>query len=234
MKLTKQTIALLLTFGAISQTAQAATVWTAQLISTTSTELVDGTSTDRYKLHIVVDENTLNSPLYSELTVTDIYLDHLGGVADIDPAALLTTSSSVLANSDTLDYYLTNDLVNDPVFLGYYGSLGEGWASMVTSNGNLRSVGDTSLFQLVCDGTDSCDVGGIKGTSLLNPNTSVWEDEFVYQLIQDFYAPNPPIGHTSIVNWKATAISAVPVPASVWLFGSGLFGLIGIARRKKS
>ena len=28
-------------------------------------------------------------------------------------------------------------------------------------------------------------------------------------------------------------ISAVPVPAAVWLFGSGLIGLIGVARRKK-
>ena len=28
--------------------------------------------------------------------------------------------------------------------------------------------------------------------------------------------------------------SAVPVPAAVWLFGSGLIGLIGLARRKKS
>ena len=28
--------------------------------------------------------------------------------------------------------------------------------------------------------------------------------------------------------------SAVPVPAAVWLFGSGLLGLIGIARRKKA
>jgi len=28
--------------------------------------------------------------------------------------------------------------------------------------------------------------------------------------------------------------AVVPVPASVWLFGSGLFGLIGIARRKKA
>ena len=27
-------------------------------------------------------------------------------------------------------------------------------------------------------------------------------------------------------------ISAVPVPAAVWLFGSGLLGLLGIARRK--
>ena len=28
--------------------------------------------------------------------------------------------------------------------------------------------------------------------------------------------------------------SPVPVPAAVWLFGSGLIGLIGVARRKKS
>ena len=30
------------------------------------------------------------------------------------------------------------------------------------------------------------------------------------------------------------AFSVVPVPAAVWLFGSGLLGLIGIARRKRS
>jgi len=30
-----------------------------------------------------------------------------------------------------------------------------------------------------------------------------------------------------------TGTPAVPVPAAVWLFGSGLIGLIGIARRKK-
>lgn len=26
----------------------------------------------------------------------------------------------------------------------------------------------------------------------------------------------------------------VPIPAAVWLFGSGLIGLVGVARRKKS
>ena len=29
-------------------------------------------------------------------------------------------------------------------------------------------------------------------------------------------------------------VSSVPVPAAVWLFGSGLLGLLGIARRKKA
>ena len=33
---------------------------------------------------------------------------------------------------------------------------------------------------------------------------------------------------------ETSEISAVPVPAAVWLFGSGLIGLVGLARRKKS
>jgi hypothetical protein len=34
--------------------------------------------------------------------------------------------------------------------------------------------------------------------------------------------------------WDDVSLTAVPVPAAVWLFGSGLIGLIGIARRRKS
>ena len=30
------------------------------------------------------------------------------------------------------------------------------------------------------------------------------------------------------------SVSAVPIPAAVWLFGSGLLGLVGMARRKKA
>ena len=34
--------------------------------------------------------------------------------------------------------------------------------------------------------------------------------------------------------WMWAKATVVPVPAAVWLFGSGLIGLIGIARRKKT
>jgi len=36
------------------------------------------------------------------------------------------------------------------------------------------------------------------------------------------------------ITYDYTPVSAVPVPAAVWLFGSGLLGLVGIARRKKA
>ena len=41
-----------------------------------------------------------------------------------------------------------------------------------------------------------------------------------------------PGGHGWAV--RAGDVSAVPVPAAVWLFGSGLLGLVGMARRKKA
>ena len=38
----------------------------------------------------------------------------------------------------------------------------------------------------------------------------------------------------AVLTLELEPISAVPVPAAVWLFGSGLFGLVGVARRKNS
>lgn len=35
-------------------------------------------------------------------------------------------------------------------------------------------------------------------------------------------------------SWSSSSTTLVPVPAAVWLFGSGLLGLVGIARRKKT
>jgi hypothetical protein len=46
------------------------------------------------------------------------------------------------------------------------------------------------------------------------------------------YTPLPDCG--SCVYEGDWVLSAVPVPATAWLFGSGLLGLIGVARRTKS
>ena len=41
------------------------------------------------------------------------------------------------------------------------------------------------------------------------------------------------VSSVAFVQWSLSP-TVVPIPAAVWLFGSGLIGLIGVARRKKS
>ena len=59
-----------------------------------------------------------------------------------------------------------------------------------------------------------------------------------YDIDGNFVGGTPFDGIRGLVNigsgnsLTVTSISAVPVPAAVWLFGSGLIGLIGFARRK--
>lgn len=45
--------------------------------------------------------------------------------------------------------------------------------------------------------------------------------------------PDDPGARVSL-GLDGVSISAVPIPSAVWLFGSGLIGLVGIARRKKA
>jgi len=49
----------------------------------------------------------------------------------------------------------------------------------------------------------------------------------------DVYTMND-IGNVAIRYALVREVSAVPIPAAVWLFGSGLIGLAGLARRKKA
>ena len=63
-------------------------------------------------------------------------------------------------------------------------------------------------------------------------------------LLQFDSAPGPQGAGSYTVQWQEFdgpsnyemefVVSAVPVPAAVWLFGSGLIGLVGVARRKKA
>ena len=43
-----------------------------------------------------------------------------------------------------------------------------------------------------------------------------------------------PVLEAEVNNWLVANAPIVPIPAAVWLFGSGLIGLIGVARRKKA
>lgn len=78
--------------------------------------------------------------------------------------------------------------------------------------------------------TNIADSGYWTGTENISSPGRVWGlnmTKGVYYSSKTFYN-----AHAWAV--YSGGVSAVPVPAAVWLFGSGLLGLVGIARRKQA
>ena len=110
-----------------------------------------------------------------------------------------------------------------------YGSNGNSlYSGMMDGSGMLTHLYDTgdTIFKVLAD-TDSGFLYYTQPNS--SPSGSVKRigldgsgDSLLYN------APSP---------WQSTGIgiaSVVPIPAAAWLFGSGLLGLVGMARRKKA
>ena len=66
--------------------------------------------------------------------------------------------------------------------------------------------------------------GGIASVVALGANT--WESSW-----SQIQADGPFLGFTTDMTM---VVSQVPIPAGIWLFGSGLLGLFGVAKRKKA
>lgn len=56
----------------------------------------------------------------------------------------------------------------------------------------------------------------------------------MYGGMEDMYFFNPQARNVVVDGITVSGPTVIPVPAAVWLFGSGLLGLVGIARRKKT
>jgi len=102
----------------------------------------------------------------------------------------------------------------------------------------LNNVNGTGLYT----GSVSFDDFGASGTSLVSSlatnninftSTALSDMEFLYAgfALSDTDAL---FGVTESFDNFSVEVSAVPVPAAAWLFGSGLIGLIGFAKRKKA
>jgi len=75
----------------------------------------------------------------------------------------------------------------------------------------------------------------ITGVTLTDVSGTGLTDASILDFGNDFVTVDLGEGGGGEPGWSATytmETTVIPVPAAVWLFGSGLLGLIGIARRK--
>ena len=90
-------------------------------------------------------------------------------------------------------------------------------------------------------GWDIINIGPFSNLNTFEANGLYWTDteqDAFAAWVFGFYGGSQ-IGYSSTETAKAWAVydgdvSAVPVPTAVWLFSSGLLGLVGMARRKKA
>ena len=151
---------------------------------------------------------------------------------------------------------LSNQLGYQEVILLDKG-VNQSWVSLWVSSLDNTEVGtlfwgdssdiDTLLGSSNMFSYDSTDFGtSVEGNILgLSKATTAGFDELARYVLftpgggitADFLCPTTDGGCTPPDNdylvWKGE-VNPVPVPAAVWLFGSGLIGLVGIARRKKA
>jgi hypothetical protein len=138
---------------------------------------------------------------------------------------------------------------------GNTSGLSYGWcpdctATLETSAGNPFSIfsAEILLFNLGPEGTLSVDItgylagGGTLETSISSESTEFefkmllfgpeWQGQVLEKII--FGLPSGPAGGSTAVRIDNIIVTAVPVPAAVWLFGSGLAGLAGFRRLVRS
>jgi hypothetical protein len=117
-------------------------------------------------------------------------------------------------------------------------SLYSGWENDTpdTNNHTFNNTGAISWADDLTYIGHVANAGGQNGTANGTGLTSVSQQFFLNPGLYSIALGGNPafsLGQTGIHAFNATFdVAAVPVPAAVWLFGSGLAGLVGLARRR--
>ena len=113
------------------------------------------------------------------------------------------------------EYLLTSDnqgvfYDNHIQFYGYYGG--------ATECGALSCLGEITILR-----------SGETSVAARTSSWTGWDQTATNPLTNTYELEDVRYGHFIYLE-----LSTVPIPASIWLFGSGLLGLIGVARRKNT
>jgi hypothetical protein len=175
-------------------------------------------------VQFTLDPNELN-PGYGANSTVDALNIVFTGPADLSSLAYRSDSGPV-ANADTFGN-ANNPLVavvpppNSAINLDAQYVSADGQLKLTWNNPDFN-VTDISVWTIL--GTTIADNFSIMATSNAKPSPTFG----IFSVSQiSLTDPNP-----TPSNWVTGSTPVVPVPAAVWLFGSGLLGLVGVARRR--
>jgi hypothetical protein len=180
----------------------------------------------------------------------------LGGQAYYDDVADLTWLANANAAGTTMTWAAANAWAAS---LDINGVTGWRLPDTLQPDASCSNQSSDTSYGYNCTGSEMGNLfynvlGGVAGTSIDTTHNSNYDlfsnvQSFVYRSSTE-YAPYPtdawyldffnglqdvaPKGFDNYFAWAVHSgnAGAVPVPAAVWLFSSGLLGLIGVARRK--
>jgi len=190
----------------------------------------------------VQNGNISQSSLVDSASAIDTFYNSLGGVTSSLVAPGTTINDALLTGVDLYISMLPSDNFTTPeldALSAYVSGGGSVFFMGETEGSDVENIRINSALTFLGSSMSILDAKldlGFTTTSNIDPdplNTGVSSFTFA--------ASSAVAGGTSLIlSTDRTPIiayenvPAVPVPAAVWLFGSGLLGLIGIARRKRA
>lgn len=210
------------------------------------------------------DGNTATIEAYYDTTLNITWLAdanyaQTSGVSNVDGRMLWPDAITWVANLDPYGSGITGwrlptttDVGNDgETYTNYYQGVDYGYN--ITAPSEMSYMFYTILGdKAYCDTTGNCPQAGwgltntgpfsnIQGGGYWSATEYATDSSIAWGF--DFGTGNQSAGHKIVVGLRSwvvhsgdvgMAVATVPVPAAVWLFGSGLTGLFGFARKKIS
>jgi len=171
---------------------------------------------------LAYDFNVSDTITIDALGILDIGGD---GLSDSHEIGLWTTSGTLLATTTVT----TSSTLADPSASGLGNYIYEPIDTLVLGAGDYR-IG--AFYP-----SGSSDMVVYQATGVFSNHSSVtFLNNHWFDTSGSFTFPTDANEETTIRQYfgPAAHISSVPIPATVWLFGSGLLGLIGISRNRKT
>ena len=158
---------------------------------------------------------------------------NFGAIIESDIGIVLGTTQAFNGTAPAPLAPYPGDGTNITAAWSFFGNTGTNFSASAI-NANSDTAIDMSGWRVAWGEVPSINMGGgAPATIACQGGTCEIGDTYTLSY-SAVVPPGDPSGFGGVLYALEMTGTIVPVPAAVWLFGSGLLGLVGVARRKKS